>query len=75
MQDPEELDSDPVDSEKCLMTLRCYKSSMFNYRVAHFKSSKALRLLLHIFPNRDTNNTKLSTIAKEAVLLLHCQRC
>ncbi|OAX30571.1 hypothetical protein K503DRAFT_778122 [Rhizopogon vinicolor AM-OR11-026] len=45
----------------------------FSYHVAHFKSPKALRPLLHISPNRDTN--KLSTIAKETVLLLHRHRC
>ncbi|OAX38655.1 hypothetical protein K503DRAFT_770279 [Rhizopogon vinicolor AM-OR11-026] len=43
--------------------------------VWHFKSPKALRPLLHISPSHNTNNTKLSTIAKETGLLLHRQRC
>ncbi|OAX34344.1 hypothetical protein K503DRAFT_774659, partial [Rhizopogon vinicolor AM-OR11-026] len=67
MQDPEELD--------CVLKPSKFNGFNINYRVTHVKFPKALRPLLHISLNRDTNNTKLSTIAKETVLLLHRQRC
>ncbi|OAX36840.1 hypothetical protein K503DRAFT_772130 [Rhizopogon vinicolor AM-OR11-026] len=70
MQDPEEARLRPLMTNGFNIILY----TEFSYRVAHFKSLKVLRPLLHIFPNRDTNITKLSTIAKETVLLLFASK-
>jgi hypothetical protein len=69
MQDPEELDCVLKPSMTNGSNIILYTE--FSYRVAHFKSEspKALRPLLHISPNCDTNNIKLSTIAKTVLLL------